>query len=64
MTYRYRREDGTTFEVVQSMKDDALTVCPTTGQACSRVPYSGIGITLKGPGWTTPSKGYSELPIK
>lgn len=38
-TYVYRREDGTTFEQVQAFTDDALTSCPTTGQAVQRVLF-------------------------
>ncbi len=34
--YEYRREDGTTFEVMQSITEDALTVCPTTGQKVTK----------------------------
>ena len=65
MTYLYRRQDGTTFEFVQSMKDEPLTECPTTGQPVSRIPYSGNrnSIVFKGPGWTLPSKGVSQLPL-
>jgi putative FmdB family regulatory protein len=50
-TYVYRREDGTTFETQQSIKDDALTVCPTTGQAVTRVIASGTGLIFKGSGF-------------
>jgi putative FmdB family regulatory protein len=35
--YEYRREDGTTFEVMQKFSDAALTVDPETGQAVERV---------------------------
>ena len=31
-TYEYKREDGTTFEIKQSINDDALETCPETGQ--------------------------------
>lgn len=36
-TYQYRREDGTEFEVFQSMKDAPLQTCPDTGQQVQRV---------------------------
>lgn len=50
-TYEYKREDGTTFEIVQSMSDDALTKCPTTGQPVKRIISGGSGVVLKGSGW-------------
>lgn len=48
--YEYRREDGTTFEVMQSIKEDALTVCPTTGQKVTKVLHSPA-IHFKGSGF-------------
>ena len=33
--YTYRREDGTTFDVRQKFPDEALQVCPSSGQAVS-----------------------------
>lgn len=50
-TYEYRRQDGTTFEVHQRMKDDALTVCPTTGQSVRRIISGGTGLIFKGSGF-------------
>ncbi|MFP8488762.1 FmdB family zinc ribbon protein [Gracilimonas sp. Q87] len=47
--YIYKREDGTKFEKIQSMKDDALSECPTTGQPCRRVITGGV----VGPEYTT-----------
>jgi predicted nucleic acid-binding Zn ribbon protein len=35
--YVYKREDGSTVEIQQSIHDDALTVCPDTGQKIERV---------------------------
>ena len=52
--YEYVREDGTKFEVVQNIKDEPLTKCPTTGQKCKRV-IGAVSFALKGSGWT--SKG-------
>ncbi len=40
-TYIYKREDGSRFEIHQSMKDDALTHCPDTGQPVKRVITGG-----------------------
>ncbi len=50
-TYEYKREDGTTFEIVQKMSDDALTTCPTTGQKVKRIISGGGGVVYKGEGW-------------
>lgn len=50
-TYVYRREDGSTFEIEQSIKDDALTTCPTTGQKVTRVIAGGTGLIFKGSGF-------------
>jgi predicted nucleic acid-binding Zn ribbon protein len=35
--YVYKREDGSTVEIRQSIHDEALTVCPDTGQRMERV---------------------------
>ena len=50
-TYEYKREDGTTFEIIQKMSDDALTTCPTTGQKVKRIISGGGGVVYKGEGW-------------
>jgi putative FmdB family regulatory protein len=49
-TYVYRREDGTTFEVVQRISDEPLTLDPDTGQPVQRV-ISGAGLIFKGSGF-------------
>ena len=49
-TYVYKREDGTTFEVMQRITDDALVTCPTTGQKVKRV-IGGAGLIFKGDGF-------------
>ena len=36
-TYKYKREDGTEFEKVQSIKSDPLSHCPETGQKVERL---------------------------
>lgn len=36
-TYLYEREDGTRFEIQQSIKDDALKECPETGQKVKKI---------------------------
>jgi putative FmdB family regulatory protein len=50
-TYKYKREDGTTFEVRQSIKADALEECPETGQKVKRVISGGGGMVFKGDGF-------------
>lgn len=48
--YEYRREDGTTFEVIQKFTDDPLTKDPETGQPVERV-YTAPAIHFKGSGF-------------
>ncbi|WP_440999979.1 FmdB family zinc ribbon protein [Fodinibius sp. SL11] len=50
-TYKYKREDGTTFEIRQSINDDALAECPETGQKVKRVISGGGGVVYKGDGF-------------
>ncbi len=49
-TYEYRRPDGTTFEIVQKMADDALTEDPETGVPVERV-FHPVAIHFKGKGF-------------
>jgi putative FmdB family regulatory protein len=48
--YEYRREDGTTFEVMQKFSDDTLTVDPDTGQSVTKVLHAPA-IHFKGKGF-------------
>ncbi|GAB5410138.1 MAG: hypothetical protein BalsKO_25030 [Balneolaceae bacterium] len=50
-TYEYKREDGSTFEVIQKMSDSPLSVCPTTNQKVKRIISGGGGVVYKGEGW-------------
>jgi len=50
-TYQYKREDGSTFEIIQKMSDDALQTCPETGQKVKRIITGGGGVVYKGDGW-------------
>lgn len=50
-TYEYKREDGTSFEIQQGINDEALKVCPETGQKVKRVISGGGGVVYKGEGW-------------
>ena len=48
--YEYQREDGTVFEINQSIKDDPLEVCPETGQKVKKL-ISKNSFKLNGSGW-------------
>jgi putative FmdB family regulatory protein len=50
-TYEYKREDGSTFEMIQGMNDTPLTSCPTTGQPVKRIISGGGGVVYKGTGF-------------
>jgi predicted nucleic acid-binding Zn ribbon protein len=53
--YVYRRRDGSSFELVERITEDALVICPTTGQSVERVlqpfspRYRGSGFYSKRP---------------
>jgi putative FmdB family regulatory protein len=50
-TYEYAcRDCGEHLEVVQSFKDDALTVCPNCDGQLRKV-FSAAGLIFKGSGW-------------
>ena len=48
--YEYRRQDGTTFEVLQKFSDDPLTADPDTGEPVQRVLHAPA-IHFKGKGF-------------
>jgi putative FmdB family regulatory protein len=48
--YEYRRPDGTTFEVLQKMTDEALTTDPETGVPVERV-FHPVAVHFKGKGF-------------
>jgi putative FmdB family regulatory protein len=50
-TYTYRREDGSTFEVEQSITEDPLDTCPDTGQDVERIITNNPGVIFKGDGF-------------
>jgi putative FmdB family regulatory protein len=60
-TYEYHcKSCGEHLEVVQSFKDDALTVCPACGGALRKV-FGTIGISFKGSGfYKTDSRSASK----
>jgi putative FmdB family regulatory protein len=49
-TYIYQREDGSTFEIVQKITEDALKICPETGSQVKRV-ITPPAIVFKGSGF-------------
>lgn len=49
--YDYLREDGSTFEYFQHMKDGQLVFCPTTGQFVKRLISRGLPPQFKGKGF-------------
>ncbi len=48
--YEYRRADGTTFELLESIMSDPLTVDPETGQPVERVLHAPA-VHFKGSGF-------------
>jgi putative FmdB family regulatory protein len=48
--YEYRRQDGTTFEVLESITAEPLTVDPETGQPVERVLHAPA-VHFKGSGF-------------
>jgi predicted nucleic acid-binding Zn ribbon protein len=48
--YIYQRKDGSTFELKQGIKEEALKVCPNTGQEVIRV-IQPAGLNFQGQGW-------------
>ena len=51
-TYEYEcRSCGAGFDVIQSMSDAPLTVCPSCGQSIRRKINGGTGIIFKGSGF-------------
>lgn len=61
-TYEYAcRDCGEHLEVVQSFKDDALTVCPNCDGELRKV-FSAAGIIFKGSGWHVKDYASSSSP--
>jgi putative FmdB family regulatory protein len=50
-TYDYSCEKCGTFEIWQSIKDNALAVCPTCGSKVERMVSANVGFVLKGSGF-------------
>ncbi len=61
-TYEYVcRDCGHAFEIVQSMKDDALTVCPECGGSLRKV-FAPPAIAFKGSGFYATDHGKKAKP--
>ncbi|MFK7844915.1 MAG: FmdB family zinc ribbon protein [Rhodothermales bacterium] len=58
-TYTYKREDGSIFEFDQRITEDAIKVCPTTGQKVKRIISGGAGLVFKGSGFYLTDYGKS-----
>lgn len=59
--YEYRREDGTTFEVIQQFSDEPLESDPETGQKVQRI-YRAPAIHFKGSGFHNTDYGSKRRP--
>lgn len=59
--YEYRRQDGTTFDVVQKFSDEPLTVDPESGEPVQRV-YRAPAIHFKGSGFHNTDYGSKRRP--
>lgn len=49
--YEYKREDGTVFEIKQSITEEPLTECPTTGQKVERIISQTAAPIFRGKGF-------------
>jgi len=59
--YEYRCENEHTFEVLQSMSDDPVTVCEVCGSPVQRVLHSPA-VHFKGSGFYTTDYGSKKRP--
>lgn len=63
-TYEYKCEQCGQFDFWQSIKDDALSACPTCGSPVKRLISRNVGIIFKGSGFyvtdNRSSKGGSD----
>jgi len=63
-TYDYRCDKCGTFELWQSIKDDALTVCPKCGSRAERLMSANVGFVLKGGGFYQNEYKNAPAPVK
>lgn len=50
-TYEYKCDKCGAFEIWQSIKDQALSACPTCGSKVQRLISANVGFVLKGAGF-------------
>lgn len=64
-TYEYSCEKCGSFEIWQSIKDNALGVCPTCGSKVHRLISANVGFVLKGSGfYQNDYKNTPTVPVK
>jgi len=64
-TYDYLCDKCGNFEFWQSIKDDALTVCPKCGSKAERQMSANVGFVLKGSGfYQNDYKNSTQAPVK
>lgn len=62
-TYEYECKKCGVFEKKQSIKDDALKVCPDCGEEVKRLISRNVGVIYKGSGfYTTDSRAKTAPP--
>jgi predicted nucleic acid-binding Zn ribbon protein len=61
--YRYRRANGSTFEVMQSIHDEPMRTDPKNGQPVERVLFAPV-IHFKGKGFHNNDYGTRTRPLK
>jgi putative FmdB family regulatory protein len=63
-TYEYEcKTCGHVFEAFQSMKDEALKICPECGKEIRRIINGGSGIIFKGSGFYVTDNGGSKKAV-
>ncbi len=64
-TYEYSCDKCGPFEIWQSIKDNALGVCPTCGSKVQRLISANVGFVFKGSGfYQNDYKNTSAAPVK
>ncbi|WP_227765551.1 FmdB family zinc ribbon protein [Zhaonella formicivorans] len=63
-TYEYKCEKCGVFDYFQSIKEDALTVCPQCGSAVKRLLSRNVNVIYKGSGFYTTEYRSSEYKSK
>ena len=60
-TYEYEcKKCSYSFEVFQSMSDEALKTCPKCGKEIRRLIFGGAGVIFKGPGFYVTDKARGQ----